>query len=259
MLILLWFIFLSLLPLENTSVVISGRTTRSGYRFGYFVIPTRSVQELVKEVEDDFLDFIDEPAVEPPLEDPSESMPGPATPDSPTAGSSKPDLSSQDSPMSDWTPQDSPTSGLSTPFLPTPGPPLPASALLQRSPPMSKPPSGAFTFVASAVSASASLPHEAGAASSTALKSRSKSTSKSTSKTTFSKMSKSGTSGSSASSSTVRSSGKRKRATQDLDPQKTKTSSQKRTRVSKNDEGPKKKRWVRPESPAPVEQKLPQW
>ncbi|KAJ3968166.1 hypothetical protein EV361DRAFT_437173 [Lentinula raphanica] len=197
MLILLWFIILSLLPLENTSVVISGRTTRSGYRFGYFVIPTRSVQELVKEVEEDFLDFIDEPAVEPPLEDPSESTPGSPMPDSPTAGLPKPDLSSQDSPMSDWTPPDSPTSSSSTPFLPTPGPPLPASALSQCSPPMSKPPSCAFTFVASA--ASASPPHEAGAASSTALKSKSKpmlkstlkSTSKSTSKTKLSRMSKS--------------------------------------------------------------------
>ncbi|KAJ3737866.1 hypothetical protein EV360DRAFT_77353, partial [Lentinula raphanica] len=175
------------------------RLTRSGYRFGYFVIPTRSVQELVKEVEEDFLDFIDEPAVEPPFEDPSESTPGSPMPDSPTAGSPKPDLSSQDSPMSDWTPPDSPTSSsstpfLSTPFLPTPGPPLPASALSQCSPPMSKLPSCAFTFVASA-----SPPHEAGAASSTALKSKSKpmlkstlkSTSKSTSKTKLSRMSKS--------------------------------------------------------------------
>ncbi|KAJ3817113.1 hypothetical protein F5880DRAFT_1618591 [Lentinula raphanica] len=72
---------------ENTSVVISGRTVRwslilfagayrcpdaLGYTFGYFVIPTSSVQELIEQVEDDFLDFVDDPAVDPSEDDTDE-------------------------------------------------------------------------------------------------------------------------------------------------------------------------------------------
>ncbi|KAJ3737851.1 hypothetical protein EV360DRAFT_77367, partial [Lentinula raphanica] len=189
MLFLLWLIILGFLPLtlvDDTSVVISSRTTRSGYTFGYFIIPTRSVQELVNEVAEDFRDFVDEPAVDPPPNDAPELDPP----------------------------------GLSAPrkATPSPAPFLPTFPARKRpTPHPSKPPSGAFTFVAawptsSASASSASAPHTS------ARKSGSKTPSNSLSKKAPASAK---AANSSSSSSTAPVLGKRRRATQDSAAQKT--------------------------------------
>ncbi|KAJ3830828.1 hypothetical protein F5878DRAFT_648182, partial [Lentinula raphanica] len=94
----LWWLLLSFLPIALVHatppappVTICSRKTRSRATFGYYIIPTRSVEELISQALESFghiqPDYVDEPMVEPPPEAVT-SDPGPSTTQSSDSNSS---------------------------------------------------------------------------------------------------------------------------------------------------------------------------
>ncbi|KAJ3834639.1 hypothetical protein F5878DRAFT_664585 [Lentinula raphanica] len=118
-----WWIILGLVALglvdatsDELTVKISQRKTRSGHQFGFFVLPARSVEELVALVLEDFehveYDFVDMPVL-----DSREHIAGsgPSTSHVSQVGSSSERLRSTTPETSEWESSSESTSHSSTP------------------------------------------------------------------------------------------------------------------------------------------------